>query len=123
MNRSRNPSTWLAMFPVLLTFFGCLPSTVSAADDASRLEELRRAGAVGERYDGMAMVHATGADAAVKTLVDQVNAKRRAIYDAQAKAEGAPSQEVGKVYAQQIYGKAPAGTWFLGEDGKWVQKR
>ena len=93
-----------------------------AADDATRLDELRRAGAVGERYDGMAVVHAAGADATVKSFVDQLNTKRRAIYDAQAKAKGAPVAEVGKVYAQEISSKAPAGTWFLGEDGKWAQK-
>jgi len=32
-------------------------------------------------------------------------------------------KEVGKVYALEISTKAPAGTWFLGEDGKWVQKK
>jgi len=96
-------------------------ATGARADD--RLDDFRRAGAVGERFDGFAAVHATGADATVKALVDKVNAKRKEIYDAQAKKEGAPSLEVGKVYAGQIAGKAPAGTWFLGEDGKWVQKK
>jgi hypothetical protein len=32
-------------------------------------------------------------------------------------------KEVGKVYALEISTKAPAGTWFLGEDGNWVQKK
>jgi uncharacterized protein YdbL (DUF1318 family) len=102
----------------------CLLALASpgAADDSTRLDELRRAGAVGERYDGLAVVRATGADAAVKSFVDDLNTKRRAIYDAQAKAKGAPAAEVGKVYAQQIAAKAPPGTWFLGEDGKWVQR-
>jgi len=91
------------------------------ADD--RLDELRKAGAIGERYDGLAVVHATGADSTVKALVDEVNTKRRKIYEEQAKKEGAPVTEVGKVYAAQIAAKAPSGSWFLGEDGKWVQKK
>ena len=41
---------------------------------------------------------------------------------ARAKNQGAPVEEVGKVYALEISQKAPAGTWFLGENGNWVRK-
>jgi uncharacterized protein YdbL (DUF1318 family) len=109
---------WLGPFVVLVLAV----ASAGAADDASRLDELRRAGAVGERYDGTAVVRATGADAAVKSFVDQLNAKRRAIYDAQAKTRGAPPAEVGKIYSREIADQAPKGTWLLGEDGKWTQK-
>ena len=105
----------------LLAALLALATTANAQD--SRLDDLRKAGAIGERYDGMAVVRPANADATVKALVDQVNAKRKAIYEENAKKQGAPAQEVGKVYAQQIAGKAPGGTWFLGEDGKWVQKK
>jgi len=97
--------------------------TIVQAEDTSKLDELRKTGVVGERYDGLAVVRSTSADASVKTLVDQVNAKRKEIYEAQAKKQGAPTQEVAKVYELQIAAKAPPGTWFLGEDGKWVQKK
>ena len=118
MKSSRVRFAWLGAFLVLVLAL----ASARAADDASRLDELRRAGAVGERYDGTAVVRAAGADAAVKTFVDQLNSKRRAIYEAQAKAKGAPAQEVGKVYAREIAARAPTGTWMLGEDGKWTQK-
>ena len=88
---------------------------------AADLDALRKSGAVGERFDGLAVVR--GNDAAAKALVKEVNAKRSAIYADRAKAEGAPAAEVGKVYAQEIAGKAPTGTWLLGEDGKWRQKK
>ena len=55
-------------------------------------------------------------------MVDAVNAKRRAIYAARAKEQGTAADQVGRVYARQILGKAPAGTWFLQESGKWVRK-
>jgi len=80
------------------------------------------AGLVAERYDGYAVVRDAGAPADVQALVDQVNAERRALYQERAAVEGAPVEEVGKVYARQIMSAAPAGTWFLGEDGNWVQK-
>jgi uncharacterized protein len=87
------------------------------------LDDLRASGAIGERWDGLAVVRSVGADPAVGSLVDSVNAKRREIYAAQAKQQNAPQSEVGKVYAREIAAKAPRGTWFLGEDGKWVQKK
>ena len=100
---------------VLVLF--CAVSLASAED----LDELRKSGVVGERFDGLAVVR--GNDGGAKALVKEVNAKRSAIYGKRAKAEGAPAVEVGKVYAEEIAQKAPAGTWFLGEDGKWIQKK
>jgi uncharacterized protein len=97
-------------------------SFVSSVRADDRLDQLRRSGAVGERYDGLLVVRSQG-DAAARAVADQVNAQRSAIYEAQAKRENADVRDVGKIYALEIAGKAPAGTWFLGEDGKWVQKK
>ena len=102
----------------MLVYLLCL----SAAHAGERLDDLRASGAVGERYDGTAAVRVQG-DASIGALVDSVNAKRRAIYEERAKKQGVPAQEVGKVYAQEIAGRAPRGTWLLGEDGKWTQKK
>ncbi|MGH7804837.1 MAG: YdbL family protein [Candidatus Binatia bacterium] len=103
-----------------IAFVLMLLSLFVTAAGAADLDELRTRGVVGERFDGLAVVR--GDDAAAKKLVGEVNAKRSKIYADRAKAEGAPAAEVGKVYAKEIAGKAPTGTWFLGEDGKWVQK-
>ena len=100
----------------ILTFVLLLATIAGAAD----LDELRKSGAVGERFDGLTVVR--DGDAAVKKLVAEVNAKRSKIYAERAKAQGAPAAEVGKVYAKEIAEKAPPGSWFLGEDGKWLQK-
>ena len=101
----------------VVTFVSLLLATIAGAAD---LEALRKSGAVGERFDGLAVVRQ--GDGAAKTLVAEVNAKRGKIYAERAKEKGAPAAEVGKVYAKEIAEKAPAGTWFLGEDGKWLQK-
>jgi len=108
---------------ILIALLVALLAAAGFARADDRLDELRNSGAIGERFDGFAVVHATGADATVKSLVDVDDAKRKQIYEAQAKKEGAPVVEVGKVYAGQIASKAPKGTWFLGEDGKWEQKK
>ena len=87
---------------------------------AQSLTGLRASGAVGEGYDGLARVRQAGGGA--QSVVDAVNAKRRAIYAERAKEQGTTADQVGRVYARQILGKAPAGTWFLKESGQWAQK-
>ena len=88
------------------------------AGHAQSLNDLRATGAVGEGFDGFARARSGSA----KSAVDAVNAKRRAIYAARAKQKGTTAGQVGRVYAKQIMGGAPGGTWFLQETGNWVQK-
>ena len=108
-----------------LSIMVALPVAAAAAffpvaAGAQSLNELRASGAVGEGYDGFARVRKAGGGA--RSVVDAVNAKRRAIYAERAKEQGTTADQVGRVYARQILGKAPAGTWFLKESGKWVRK-
>jgi len=97
-------------------------SFVSGSRADESLDQLRRSGAVGERYDGLLVVRSES-DATARAVVNRVNAERSAIYEARAKKEGVAVKDVGKIYALEIANKARAGTWFLGEDGKWVQKK
>ena len=108
-----------------LSIMVALPVAAAAAlfpvaAGAQSLNALRASGAVGEGYDGFARVRKAGGGA--RSVVDAVNAKRRAIYAERAKEQGTTADQVGRVYARQILGKAPAGTWFLHESGKWVRK-
>lgn len=84
---------------------------------AGTLEDLRASGAIGERYDGYAVAKEPGAQADV----DEINAKRRAIYQEKAAAQGIPIEQIGKVYAEEIIKKIPAGTW-IQLNGQWRQK-
>ena len=85
---------------------------------AQSLNDLRASGAVGERFDGFAQALQSGATGVVK----QVNAKRRQIYQKTANKEGASVDQIGRVYARQIFAKAPPGTKLLQENGSWVTK-
>jgi uncharacterized protein YdbL (DUF1318 family) len=96
--------------------------SAAGAVAAQSLDALRANGTVAERYDGYVMVRGGSADASVKALVDEVNAKRRAIYEKRAKEEGVPVDQVARVYAGQVMQSAPAGTWFLNESGSWIRK-
>ncbi len=85
---------------------------------AQSLDQLRASGAVGERFDG----YAQALQSSAAGTVDQVNAKRRQIYAERAAAEGVSADQIGRVYAQQIFSKAPRGTRFLQENGAWITK-
>jgi len=108
------------------TFLGCalaviagsaIPFTASAAN----LDRLRAEGIVAERYDGFAEMRESGHPDA-KRVVDKVNEERRRIYRERAQEKGVSVEQVGRVYAQQIFDKLPPGAYFLRQDGSYVRK-
>lgn len=100
---------------VLVPVFAALPALADA------LADLRASGAAGERFDGFLELR-DASNSGAKTQVKQLNDKRREIYQKRANEEGVSVSKVGQIYAKQILNKAPKGTWFLMQNGKWVQK-
>lgn len=96
--------------------------TGAALAQGRALDAPRAQGQVAERFDGFAMVRDAGAPASVRALVDRVNGQRRAHYRRQAKSRGVSEAAVGRIYAREIFGAAPGGTWLLQESGQWVRK-
>lgn len=96
-----------------LAFVGAMPAW------AQSLEALRASGALSERYDGLVAVRQASAEA--NRIASEVNAQRQGIYKQRAAEQGVAWEQVGRVYAQQIFAQSPAGTWFLTEQG-WTQK-
>ena len=90
----------------------------AAPATAQSLDDLRASGAVGERFDGMAVAR----DPSAADAVVEINAKRMKIYAERAASEGVSAEQVGKVYAQKILQKAAAGTWLQAPDDTWTRK-
>jgi len=88
------------------------------AGHAASLKDLLASGAVGERFDG----YVQSRNGSGQDVVNDVNAKRRGIYEQRARETGTSVADVGRIYAAELYQKAPGGTWFLLENGSWVQK-
>lgn len=88
---------------------------------AQTLDDLRASGAIGERFDGYVVVRDANA-AGAKSVANEVNAKRKSLYEERAASEGVAPEDVGRVYAGQIMKQAPGGTWFLDANGNWRQK-
>ena len=111
------PKAWFTVLASLVLIVGL----TSAPAEAQSLDQLRASGVVGERFDGYAEALG-GASGQVRSLVNQVNAKRRKIYADRAASEGASADQIGRVFARQIFAKAPPGTKFLQDNGAWITK-
>jgi len=90
----------------------------AAPATAQSLDDLRASGAVGERFDGLAVAR----DPSAADAVAKINAKRKKIYAQNAASQGVPADQVGRVYAKKILEDVPAGTWFQAPDNTWTQK-
>lgn len=95
---------------------------VPQATAASKLDQYRAQGIIAERYDGLVELRASGAPTDARSLVNEVNTRRRDLYRKRAASQGVPMEEVGKIYASEILGRAPAGTYFKKPDGTYVRK-
>jgi uncharacterized protein len=119
-NRSRFSKLARALLAAFLLL--ALPAGGALAQNRT-LDAPRAAGKVGERYDGYAVVRDQASAGSLGPLVNQINAERRKVYSDRAAADHVPVDQIGRVYAGEIFKSAPAGTWFLQESGQWVQKR
>jgi len=102
---------------LLLSIALCIAGSPARAQS---LDALRASGQVAERYDGL--IAARSNDPAVRVSVEQINAERRKIYTKRATEQGVPVDQVGRVYAQEIFRGAPTGTYFVQENGETVRK-
>ncbi len=90
--------------------------------DASPIDDYRAQGIIAERFDGYVELRARDAPSDARSLVDDVNRKRRALYQKRAQEQGVSAEEVGQVYATQIFDTAPNGTYFKQRNGSYIKK-
>jgi uncharacterized protein YdbL (DUF1318 family) len=109
----------LFLLALLVVALGPFSAGSAAAAD---LDGFRAQGVIAERFDGYVELRDAAAPAAAKSLVDQVNAKRAAIYKQRAQTDNVSVDDVGKIYAAQILNDAPAGTYFKQSDGSYTKK-
>ena len=109
-------------FSVFAAALLVIAGATAALAQSQILDGPRRAGTIGERFDGYAVVRSQAESVTLAPLVGSVNAERRKVYSERAHAENVPVEQIGRVYAAEIFRNAPAGTWFLRDDGQWTRK-
>lgn len=101
-----------------LCLAGCL--AFSAAAYALDLASAKSSGLVGETPNGyIAAITVTGE---TNALVNEVNTRRREVYQNISNGNGQPLSVVEKLAAQKIYGELRSGEYFRDPSGAWKRK-
>jgi uncharacterized protein len=79
-------------------------------------------GLVGERPDGLVAIVVDSPPAALRQLVEQVNAQRTSEYRQIASETEVPLEAVQARAGRQIIDRLPAGQYFMDAAGRWRQK-
>jgi uncharacterized protein YdbL (DUF1318 family) len=87
------------------------------------LNEAKQEGLVGEKNNGYLGIVTVQNDAQreVQSLIDDINAKRKAVYVKLAAKNGITVQQVEKLAAEKAYKKTSSGH-YLWINGKWAKK-
>lgn len=106
------------LFPLFA--LACAAIAASApAQDPSAILAARRAGVIGERFDGYLGVVNRNASAEVRRQVGAVNIRRRSLYSNLAARRGVSPEEVGITAACSLLGRISVGEYYLLAEGGW----
>ena len=94
-----------------------MPGAVLAQDPATIIAA-KRAGQIGERYDGY-LGYVIAPSGALRRQVDAVNIRRRSLYASLAASKGVSPQEVGITAACSLLRRISPGEYYLPGQGGW----
>ncbi len=97
-----------------------MASQASAGDP--QIEAAQKQGVVGERIDGYLGVVSGNVDPALMRKVNEINNKRRAVYDATARRTGTTVAQVARITGEKQISKAQSGEFVMRDDGRWTKK-
>ncbi len=89
---------------------------------ALSLDEAKSQGLVGEQSSGYLGVVSNSANAEVKSLVQSINNKRKALYSEKAKKAGVEIQIMELRTGERLLDRAAPGEYVRTSDGRWVRK-
>ena len=100
---------------VVLTLCAALPAS---AQDPSAIIAAKRAGQIGERYDGY-IGYVISPSAGLRRQVDAINIRRRSLYHRLAATKGVSPEEVGITAACSLLRRIAVGEYYLQGQGGW----
>ena len=95
-----------------------VPSSAPAQDPAAILAA-RRAGLIGERYDGYLGLVNANASVELRRQVAALNIRRRSLYSNLAARKGVSPEEVGITAACSLLRRISIGEYYLSGQGGW----
>ena len=94
---------------------------VPTAAQTPAVDAARQAGQVGERFDGY-MGFAVAPSAALRSQVNTINIRRRALYSNLSASRGVSPYEVGITAGCQLLARVQVGHAYLLADGQWRRR-
>jgi uncharacterized protein YdbL (DUF1318 family) len=85
------------------------------------VDAARRAGLVGERFDGY-LGSVTAPSAILRGQLDAINIRRRALYSNLAASRGVTPQDVGITAGCQLLARVAPGQFYMLNDGRWRRR-
>jgi len=103
---------------ILLSFVSLATGVPALAQEAAAIVQARRAGLIGERYDGyLGFVVNPSAD--LRRQVNAINIRRRSLYYDLASRKGVTPEEVGITAACSLLRRIGVGEYYLLGQGGW----
>jgi len=100
---------------------GLAMSAPAAAQRDPAYEAARSAGSVGEKMDGYLGI-VSGGEGALRSMVDDINIRRRANYASRAQAQGATLEEYAFTQGCILISRTRSGEMYQAPDGSWQQR-
>ena len=104
---------------VLLALASLMAAAPAPAQDSAAIVEARRAGLIGERYDGYLGVVRASIPAELRRQVGAINIRRRSLYSNLAAKRGVSPEEVGITAACSLLRRISVGEYYLPGQGGW----
>lgn len=108
-----------ALLFLLLTVASLALPASAPAQESAAIVAARRAGQVGERYDGYLGLVNASVSAELRRQVAAVNIRRRALYSNLAARRGVTREEVGITAACSLLKRVSVGEYYLAGQGGW----
>ena len=89
---------------------------------AVSIDEAKAQGAIGETATGYLASVKSPTSTAIKSLLQSINAKRKAAYVQKGAKAGVSTDAIAKRVAQRLFQKASKGSYLKNASGKWYKK-
>jgi hypothetical protein len=89
------------------------------AQDPATIIQARRAGLIGERYDGYLGIVTAAPSGELRRQVGAINIRRRSLYSDLATRKGVSPEEVGITAACSLFRRIGVGEFYLPGQGAW----
>src|SRR5688572_662720 len=103
---------------LLLMFVGLGAPAPALAQETAAIVQARKAGLIGERYDGY-LGFVTNPSPALRRQVNAINIRRRSLYYDLAARKGVTPEEVGVTAACSLFRRIGVGDYYMAGQGGW----